>query len=165
MSNTLTTDVPLSTFNLFGTSTTSTTAYDPTRKPKLWAAPAGFDFAAHGVLDFGDFLVFPLSYKQDPTGKTPGSINNPIMVTKAEVYSLNIPPAKNPAGTSYPDPIPMPIDPSAWDAQNYFLISSALGPFAGPYVRDHRNDGAVATSFTVRDQQNIAAILAILQKG
>ncbi len=158
--------LPLSAFYLFQPVSTAPNTFDASKKPKSWAVPADFDLAAHGIQDFGDFVLFPMSLFND--GIHPITVKRAFIVPKSELYSLNIvPPAKMPGLPAVPgtiqDPYPIPLDPQKWDAENYYV--SAEGPLGALIVvRDHRRDESLPTPFTVGDQRRLARIEEALKK-
>ena len=123
--------------------------WNSSKPPKYWAVPQGFNFGAYGpaIVDYGSFVVFQLSY---PTGAGVKQLSA-MMVPKADCFVTNVPPSPLPVGVALQAPYSTPVDPSKWDAVNYYLVPNAAG-MGTPNVADHRNDAALPVQFSQADR-------------
>ena len=151
--------VALSSFNLFPSAPATGAAFDPSLKPKSWAAPVGFDFAGHVVQDFGDFLMFPLAYDPSKVALVR------IIVPREEVFTVNIPPSQYDPNQLHVLPgYLVPIDSTRWDEANYYISIPTPFHISNPQVRDHRADGALAATYTQGDQARLVRIEDLLKE-
>lgn len=148
----ITGQVPLASFNLFPQLSTSTTPFDVSKLQKFWAAPAGFDFTAHGIQQIGGYLIFPFSLGAS------GQLE-PLVVPLADVFALNIPTASAAPGQTILSAYAAPLDPLRWDSTNYYLVNDGFATF----VRDHRSDESVPIPYTVGADKRLVRIESDLQ--
>lgn len=170
----LTSATPLNQFYMFAPNNAPSATFDASKRVKTWAAPKGYNFAAHGVttmnLEGADVLIFPLSWAADPAGKTAGTVTNSFAVPAADVYTYNIPPAQTIPGIAAAPTLPtlpVPVDQALWDPVNYYLVAGTMPMDAMKYVRDHRSDAALPApgGFTTADRLALQQAAALAQQA
>lgn len=156
MSEILSKPVHLDKFFLFAAATFVAGQYNPTQRIKMWR-----DDGAKGDEDTPYTYLGLAIDKADPMGRPLlDASGNPYlktyMMAATDASTANVPP--NVANFArVPAPAwPVPIDPSRWDAENYFLRTHFLDDI--PWVHDRRG-------VTLTQEQMIAAIYEAVVLG